>query len=95
MSRFLKLSTSNEALLLPRVALSAAVRSSPASFSCGSLDANVLENGLGGMRLGDMADCGAWYPLLELAHTSGVAIFRPPLVVCALDCPANTSVCGG
>jgi len=73
MSRFLKLSTSNEALL-PRAALSAGVRSSPASLSCSSIDASVLENGLTGTPLGDVADCGAWYPLLGLAHVSGAAI---------------------
>lgn len=57
---FLKLSTSNEALLLPSAGRSAGVRSSPDSFCCGSIDANVRENGFAGTPLGDMYDCGAW-----------------------------------
>lgn len=50
MSRFLKLSTSKDALLLPRAALSDVVRSPllPASS-----DASVLENGLAGAALGE------------------------------------------
>jgi hypothetical protein len=57
-NKFLKLSTSSEALLLPRAGLSAAVRFSPASLSCGSMDANVRENGLAGTPAGDVAECG-------------------------------------
>lgn len=58
-SRFLKLSTSSEALLLPRPGRSAAGRGSPVSLSCGSIVANVRENGLAGTPAGDTADCGA------------------------------------
>jgi hypothetical protein len=54
MSMFLKLSTSSDALLLPKAALSAVVRSWSASFSWGSSEARVLANGLAGTPLGDM-----------------------------------------
>jgi hypothetical protein len=88
----LKLSTSSEALLLPRDGLSAAVRFSPVSLSCGSIDANVRENGLAGTPLGDVAECGAWYPLVEPVHTSAVAISVPRTGVSVSCCPANTLV---
>jgi hypothetical protein len=55
-SRFLKLSTSRDALLLPGAALSAAVRSSTAPLSCGSIDASVLAKGFAGIPAGDTAD---------------------------------------
>lgn len=53
MSRFLKLSTSKDALLLPNIGLPVFVRSSSFSLSCGSSDASVLENGFAGTLLGD------------------------------------------
>jgi hypothetical protein len=54
-SRFLKLSTSRDALCWPGPGLCARVRSSPGSFSCGSSDANVLEKGFAGKLLSDRA----------------------------------------
>jgi hypothetical protein len=59
-SKFLKLSTSMEALLLPGPTLSVPVRLSPLPLSCGSMDANVLEKGFAGIPLGDVAGRGAW-----------------------------------
>jgi hypothetical protein len=55
MSRFLKLSTSRDALLLPNIGLPVFVRSSSLSRSCGSSEASVLENGFAGTLLGDRA----------------------------------------
>lgn len=46
--RFLKLSTSSAALLLPDALVSALDRSSALAVSCGSSVANVRENGLAG-----------------------------------------------
>jgi hypothetical protein len=57
-NRFLKLSTSREALLVPGAAFSAGVRPSPLSLACGSIDASVLENGFAGTPAGDVTDCG-------------------------------------
>lgn len=58
--RFLKLSTSSAALLLPGVVFSAPVRPSTLAVSCvcGSKDANVREKGFTGTRLGDSVLCG-------------------------------------
>jgi hypothetical protein len=47
-SRFLKLSTSKDALLLPSIGLPVFVRSSSLSLSCDSNEASVLENGFAG-----------------------------------------------
>jgi len=77
MSRFLKLSTSRDALLLPDAALSAAVRSSPLPLSCGSIDANVFEKGFAGIPPGEIADWGAWYALRESDHISAVFVSFP------------------
>lgn len=55
-SRFLKLSTSNAALVLPGVVLSAPVRSAALAVSCGSSEANVRAKGFGGTPLGDRVD---------------------------------------
>lgn len=89
-SIFLKLSTSKDALLLPNPGLSAGVRSSLGSFCCGSIDANVRENGFAGTPLGDMYDCGAWYPRVEPAMVSGAAIASPRPSVSVFDWPAVT-----
>jgi hypothetical protein len=87
-NRFLKLSTSREALLVPRAAFSAGVRPSPLSFSCGSIDASVLEKGFAGTPAGDVADCGGWYPPFAPAQTSDVVISCPHPVVGAFVVPA-------
>jgi hypothetical protein len=94
MSRFLKLSTSNDTLLLPRAGLSAAVRSAALSLSCGSIEASVLANGFAGMLSGIREDCGAWYFDFEPVHTSVVAIAFPCPALWAFDCPTNISVLG-
>lgn len=92
-SRFLKLSTSNEALLGLKAAFSAGVRPSALSLSCGSIVANVLENGLAGTPPGDTADCGGWYPPLAPAQLSDVVLSSPHPVVGVFVCPAYMSVC--
>lgn len=51
-SRFLKLSTSSETLLFIWIALSAAVRSTPSPFPCGSSVAKVREKGFDGTPVG-------------------------------------------
>jgi hypothetical protein len=94
MSRFLKLSTSKEARLLPGSACPVAVRSSPLPLSCGSIDANVLENGFAGILLGEIADCGAWYSLLEPVIMSGAAISISCRVSCACAMSIHTSLLG-
>jgi hypothetical protein len=94
MSRFLKLSTSKEARLLPGSACPVAVRSSPLVLSCGSMDANVLENGFAGIPLGDIAECGARYSLPELVIMSDVAISISCGVSCACIMPTHTSLLG-
>jgi hypothetical protein len=88
-SRFLKLSTSREALLLPRVGLSGLVRSSPLLASCGSSDASVLENGFAGALPGDRAAWGLSAYELELGSMSGAAITSFPNI-CAFASPAVT-----
>jgi hypothetical protein len=87
-NRFLKLSTSNEALLVPRAAFSAGVRPSLPSFPCDSIDASVLENGLTGTPAGDVADGGGWYPPFAPAQMSDVVISFPHPVVGACVFPA-------
>lgn len=75
MSRFLKLSTSKDALLLPGGALSVVVRSSPLPLPDNSSEANVLENGLAGAVLGERTVCGFSEYDLELgSNTSGAAM---------------------
>jgi hypothetical protein len=93
-SRFLKLSTSKEALLVPRAGLPAGVRPSPLSFSCGSIDANVLENGLAGTPPGDVADCSGWYPPLVPAQPSDVVMSSPHPAVGVFVFPGYISVWG-
>lgn len=91
MSRFLKLSTSNDALLLPDAARSANVRSSPLPICCGSIDANVLENGFAGMPAGETTDCGACFPLRVPDHVSAVGVSFLHPVVCGLGFPEKVS----
>jgi hypothetical protein len=93
-NKFLKLSTSREALLVPRAAFSAGVRPSPLSFSCGSIDASVLENGFAGTPAGDAADCGGWYPPFAPAQISDVVISFPHPAVGAFVVPAYMSAFG-
>jgi hypothetical protein len=94
MSRFLKLSTSSDARLAPGAGLCVAVRSSATVPSCGSSEASVLANGFAGMPPGDKVDCGCWYPVLEPAHASVVAMSLPCAALRAFDCPANKSALG-
>ena len=72
-SMFLKLSTSREALLLPRVAPSADSRSSPPAL-CGSIEASVFANGFAGTTDGDSAGKLTPEAVFELAMLSGDAI---------------------
>jgi hypothetical protein len=94
MSRVLKLSTSNDALLLPRAGLSAAVRSAALSLSCGSIEASVLANGFAGIPPGDIEDCGAWYLDLKPVDMSVVAVPFPCPALWTFNCPTNKSVLG-
>lgn len=76
-SMFLKLSTSREALLmllllLPGVAPSADVRSSPPAL-CGSMLARVFANGLAGTTDGDKAGKLLPAAVFELAMASAAA----------------------
>ena len=103
-SRFLKLSTSKDALLLPGGDLCALVRSSvPPSLSCDSNDASVFANGFGGTLLGDRAAWGLSYNDLELGNMSAVArasfpttcAFASPAVIELLAKPAGVAGGGG
>jgi hypothetical protein len=94
MSRFLKLSTSSDALLAPRAGLCEAPRSSTTAASCGSSEASVLANGFAGMLPVDKDDCGAWYPILEPDHASVEAMSLPCPALCAYNCPAGKSALG-
>jgi hypothetical protein len=94
MSRFLKLSTSSDALLAPRAGLCTAPRSSTTAPSCGSSEASVFANGFAGMLLGEKEDCDAWFPVLEPGHASVDAMSLPCPALCACDCPADKLALG-
>lgn len=88
MSRFLKLSTSSEALLLPGVGLCAFVRSSvPLSPCRGSNDASVFENGFTGALPGIGAPCDPLKYVLVLGNAPAVTRASFP-ITCALASPA-------
>lgn len=87
--RFLKLSTSREALLLPRVVFSALVRSSPLSPPCGSNDASVLEKGFAGTLPGDGVAWGLSGYGVEPGSISGAAMTSFPSI-CAFASLAVT-----
>jgi hypothetical protein len=89
MSRFLKLSTSSDALFAPRAGLCEAPRSSTTAPSCGSSEASVLANGFG-----DRDGCSAWYPVLGPDHASVDAMSLPCPALCACDCPTDKSALG-
>jgi hypothetical protein len=90
----LKLSTSSEALLLPGAALSALVRSSSMPLSCGSIDASVLAKGFAGTPLGNVAELGAWYALLNPGGDCVVAIPYTGQFSCVLEAPTTVSLSG-
>jgi hypothetical protein len=89
MSRFLKLSTSRDALLLPGATFSVAFRSSAAPLSRGSMDANVRAKGFAGTPAGDVTGWRTWYSLREPDHMSAVVVSLPCPVIGVLGFPSS------
>lgn len=90
-SRFLKLSTSKEALLLPSIGLPVFVRSSSLSLSWGSNEASVLENGFAGTLPGDCIASDSPKVDLGFGDASAIAMASFP-TTWALASPAVTEL---
>jgi hypothetical protein len=102
MSRFLKPSTSSDALFLPRAALSVGVRSSPLPLPGDSMEASVLEKGFAGAVLGDSAVVYVYVssalPELPSVYCAGISrplpaslVYRPSSFVLAPGKPAEAA----
>ena len=89
----MKLSTSKDALVFADAAFSADTFSSSLLRSCGSIEANVLENGFAGTPLGDTADCGAVFPRAGAENMSDGRTSDRGHALGAFSSPAAMSVC--